>query len=74
MISPSLVTCHDVSWFPCRSYDPVAPFIHEWTYESMIYDLLKTDGPTYLWVCAAAKQQSTGACTLFWSSLESEIL
>ncbi|KAG1681301.1 hypothetical protein FOA52_007347 [Chlamydomonas sp. UWO 241] len=26
-----------------RSYDPVAPFIHEWTYEAMVYDLLTID-------------------------------
>ncbi|MEW5299817.1 MAG: hypothetical protein WDW36_002793 [Sanguina aurantia] len=30
-----------------RSYDAVAPFIHEWTYESMVYDLLGMEGNVY---------------------------
>ena len=31
----------------CRGFDPVAPIIHEWTYEAMVYDLLKLDGNIY---------------------------
>lgn len=30
-----------------RGYDPVAPVIHEWTYEAMIYDLLDMDDNIY---------------------------
>lgn len=30
-----------------RGFDPVAPVIHEWTYEAMIHDLLEMDGPKY---------------------------
>jgi syntaxin-binding protein 1 len=26
-----------------RSVDPVAPVVHEWTYEAMVYDLLPVD-------------------------------
>lgn len=32
---------------PCRSYDAVAPFIHEYTYEALVYDLLQMDGNIY---------------------------
>jgi syntaxin-binding protein 1 len=31
----------------CRSYDTVAPIIHEWTYEAMVYDLLEVDENVY---------------------------
>jgi len=27
-----------------RSYDPLAPVIHEWTYEALVYDLLDMEG------------------------------
>ncbi|EFJ41877.1 hypothetical protein VOLCADRAFT_67807, partial [Volvox carteri f. nagariensis] len=30
-----------------RSYDAVAPFIHEWSYEAMAYDLLRLEGKVY---------------------------
>ncbi|GMH46102.1 hypothetical protein BSKO_14066 [Bryopsis sp. KO-2023] len=30
-----------------RGYDPVAPVIHEWTYEAMVYDLFDIDGNVY---------------------------
>jgi len=30
-----------------RSIDPVAPIIHEWTYEAMTYDLLPLNGDSY---------------------------
>ncbi|GLC77701.1 hypothetical protein PLESTF_001978000 [Pleodorina starrii] len=30
-----------------RSYDAVAPFIHEWSYEAIAYDLLRIDGNVY---------------------------
>ncbi|GIL60067.1 hypothetical protein Vafri_14734 [Volvox africanus] len=30
-----------------RSYDPVAPFIHEWSYEAIAYDLLRIEGNVY---------------------------
>jgi len=29
-----------------RSIDPVAPIIHEWTYETMVYDLISVDNKT----------------------------
>ena len=31
----------------CRGYDPVAPAIHEWTYEAMAYDLLDIQRSTF---------------------------
>ena len=31
----------------CRGFDPVAPVIHEWTYEAMAYDLLGLDNGTF---------------------------
>lgn len=31
----------------CRGFDPVAPVIHEWTYEAMVYDLLSLNGNAY---------------------------
>ena len=30
-----------------RGFDPVAPVIHDWTYEPMVYDLLAPEGSTY---------------------------
>ena len=30
-----------------RGFDPVAPIIHDWTYEPMVYDLLAPEGATY---------------------------
>ena len=30
-----------------RGFDPVAPIIHDWTYEPMVYDLLEPEGATY---------------------------
>lgn len=30
-----------------RGFDPVAPVIHEWTYEAMAYDLLNLDGEVF---------------------------
>ncbi|KAK9819584.1 hypothetical protein WJX72_000024 [[Myrmecia] bisecta] len=30
-----------------RGFDPVAPVIHEWTYEAMAYDLLNLEGNTF---------------------------
>ncbi|KXZ43944.1 VPS45 protein [Gonium pectorale] len=30
-----------------RSYDPVAPFIHEWSYEALVYDLVHMEGNVY---------------------------
>lgn len=32
-----------------RSVDPVAPMIHEWTYEAMVYDLLPMDENAIRW-------------------------
>jgi syntaxin-binding protein 1 len=29
-----------------RSIDPVAPIIHEWTYEAMVYDLISVINKT----------------------------
>jgi syntaxin-binding protein 1 len=38
-----------------RSMDPVAPFLHEFTYQAMIHDLLPLDeGPTYRYVLLTA--------------------
>jgi syntaxin-binding protein 1 len=31
----------------CRGFDVVAPIIHEWTYEAMVYDLLKLEGNVF---------------------------
>jgi hypothetical protein len=33
-----------------RSVDPVAPVIHEWTYEALVYDLLSLDDNIIRWV------------------------
>lgn len=33
----------------CRTFDPVAPVIHEWTYEAMVYDLLDVEGNVFRW-------------------------
>eukprot|EP00195_Chlamydomonas_chlamydogama_P015339 CAMPEP_0202894092 /NCGR_PEP_ID=MMETSP1392-20130828/3544_1 /ASSEMBLY_ACC=CAM_ASM_000868 /TAXON_ID=225041 /ORGANISM="Chlamydomonas chlamydogama, Strain SAG 11-48b" /LENGTH=527 /DNA_ID=CAMNT_0049578655 /DNA_START=122 /DNA_END=1701 /DNA_ORIENTATION=- len=41
-VVPSKPTC-DVLVLD-RSFDPLAPVIHEWTYEAMVYDLLKMEG------------------------------
>ncbi len=48
-----------------RGFDVVAPFIHEWTYESVVYDLLTLDGNSYKYVimdkhmtCAASVKYS----------------
>ena len=30
-----------------RSFDPVAPAIHEWTYEAMVHDVLEVKGKVY---------------------------
>lgn len=30
-----------------RSYDAVAPFIHEWSYEALAYDLVPIEGNVY---------------------------
>lgn len=30
-----------------RGFDPVAPIIHDWTYEPLVYDLLAPEGGTY---------------------------
>ncbi len=30
-----------------RGFDTVAPIIHDWTYEPMVYDLLAPEGSTY---------------------------
>jgi hypothetical protein len=32
-----------------RSVDPVAPVIHEWTYEALVYDLLSLDDNIIRW-------------------------
>ena len=31
----------------CRGFDPVAPVIHEWSYEAMAYDLLDLQNDTF---------------------------
>ncbi|CAD7700025.1 unnamed protein product [Ostreobium quekettii] len=31
-----------------RGFDPVAPIIHEWTYEAMVYDLEHLDGDVFM--------------------------
>ena len=30
-----------------RGFDPVAPIIHDWTYEPMVYDLLAPPGGVF---------------------------
>lgn len=30
-----------------RGFDPVAPIIHDWTYEPMVYDLLAPEGSVF---------------------------
>lgn len=42
---PASSTC-DLVIFD-RGFDPVAPVIHEWTYEAMAYDLLNLDGEVF---------------------------
>lgn len=42
---PTASTC-DLVIFD-RGFDPVAPVIHEWTYEAMAYDLLNLDGEVF---------------------------
>ena len=37
----------DAAGWLCRGFDPVAPIIHEWTYEAMVFDLLKLEGSIY---------------------------
>ena len=41
------VLCCAVACVLCRSYDAVAPFIHEWSYEAMMHDLVQMDGTVY---------------------------
>jgi syntaxin-binding protein 1 len=33
-----------------RSLDPVAPFVHDWTYEALVYDLLSVEDKAIRWV------------------------
>ncbi|KIY93727.1 SNARE-interacting protein KEULE [Monoraphidium neglectum] len=37
-----------------RSIDPVAPVMHEWTYEAMVYDLLPVEGNVIRYVAESA--------------------
>ncbi|CAM6098412.1 unnamed protein product [Calypogeia fissa] len=37
-----------------RAVDPVAPVIHEWTYDAMIHDLLELDGTKYTYESTSA--------------------
>eukprot|EP00983_Pelagomonas_calceolata_P110205 1159643-Pelagomonas_calceolata.AAC.5 len=61
------------SGVPCmpwcnRSYDPVAPIIHEWTYEAMVYDLLEVDDNVYR--CVAAKDKRLASACRHFGKLE----
>ena len=44
----------------CRGFDPVAPVIHEWTYEAMAYDLLNMKGDIFKY----ESETQGGACRL----------
>ena len=46
-----------------RGMDPIAPIIHEWTYEAMVYDLLPVSGSMYTYhaISAAGKSEEKQA-------------
>ena len=63
---------------PRRGFDPVAPAIHEWTYEAMAYDLLDLQNDTFRYDIETGQGRETkdhllqarrpaSACTV-WSS------
>lgn len=45
-----------------RSVDPVAPVIHEWTYEALVYDLLSLDDNIIRCVCVCERDRVDGVC------------
>lgn len=52
-----------------RSVDPVAPVIHEWTYEALVYDLLSLDDNIIRCVCVSATQLPHGSWLHLFSAL-----
>lgn len=49
-----------------RSLDPVAPFVHDWTYEALVYDLLSVEDKAIRWG-GGWEGGRTGACVGGWA-------
>ena len=47
-----------------RGFDPVAPIIHDWTYEPMVYDLLAPEGTTYRFQSENNKGETDACCKI----------
>ena len=63
----------------CRGFDPVAPVIHEWTYEAMAYDLLDLQDSTFKYTAETGVGTETKQHTLqdkdeLWSSMRNKFI